>query len=144
LLGMNGSSGESGWWLLSLFHPSESDSVEWRKGNYAITTRGGRIESADRWGEAKRPSRMVTEGSVIVADEEPRGSATDVAPEGFPHPVYRAGYALGIRVPFSSRAEARLQAESLPHIEPAPVEAPVVQEPVADIDTAPQPEEAGE
>lgn len=149
LLSTNGGGGESGWWVLSLFHPAESDHVDWRKGNYAITTRGGRIESEARWGEAKRPSRMVTEGSVIVSDEEPRGSATDVAPEGFPHPVYRAGYALSIRVPFSSRAETRLQTESFPHIEPpeqkvSPVESPDLQEPADDVDTSPRPEEAGE
>jgi hypothetical protein len=42
---------------------------------------------------------MVTEGSVLVAATEPRGSAADVAPEGFPHPVYRAGFALAIPIP---------------------------------------------
>jgi hypothetical protein len=39
------------------------------------------------------------EGSVLVAPTEPRGSVTDVAPEGFPHPVYRAGYAMAIPIP---------------------------------------------
>src|SRR5262249_45759634 len=110
----------------------------------------GRIESSARWGDAKRPSRMVTEGSVIVADEEPRGSATDVAPEGFPHPVYRAGDALSIRVPFSCRAESPAQAKGLPPIEPpeqkvSPVEYAELQESADGVDIEPRPEEeAGE
>jgi hypothetical protein len=29
----------------------------------------------------------------------PQGSAPDVAPEGFSHPVFRAGFALSIRLP---------------------------------------------
>ena len=91
--------GETAWWMLSLYHPAADDPVDWRRGNYAVTTRSGRIESDERWGETKRPTRMITEGSVVVAAAEPRGAITDVAPEGFPHPVYRAGYALAIKVP---------------------------------------------
>jgi CRISPR type III-A-associated RAMP protein Csm4 len=41
--GENGS--ETVHWMLSLFHPSENDAVDWERGNYSITTRGGRIES---------------------------------------------------------------------------------------------------
>ena len=58
-------------------------------------SRSGRVESSARWGEPKKPTRMVAEGSVLLA-----GSANcaalprDVAPEGFPHPVYRAGFAV--------------------------------------------------
>ena len=63
-----------------------------------MTTRGGRIESDAAWGERKRLTRMIAEGSVIVSAAEPRGEATDVAPEGFPHPVYRAGFALAIPI----------------------------------------------
>jgi CRISPR type III-A-associated RAMP protein Csm4 len=92
-------SGDTAWWMLSLFHPAESDLVDWQRGNYALTTRGGRIESQASWGDAKKPTRMVAEGSVIVAGTEPRGQAADVAPVGFPHPVYRAGFALAIPVP---------------------------------------------
>jgi len=87
------------YWLLSLFHPAASDSVEWSQGNYTLTTRGGRIESDARWGDHKLQTRMVSEGSVLVASAEPRGAATDVAPEGFPHPVYRAGFALAVPIP---------------------------------------------
>jgi hypothetical protein len=44
----------------------------------------------------------VAEGSVLVASAEPRGSAADVAPDGFPHPVYRAGFALAIPIPLKA------------------------------------------
>jgi hypothetical protein len=42
---------------------------------------------------------MVAEGSVLHAASEPRGSAADVAPDGFPHPVFRAGFAVSVRLP---------------------------------------------
>ena len=90
-------------WMLSLFHPAASDEVDWQQGNYALTTRGGRVESPAGWGQGKRLTRMIAEGSVVVAASEPRGAATDVAPEDFPHPVYRAGFAFAIPIPL--RAE---------------------------------------
>jgi CRISPR type III-A-associated RAMP protein Csm4 len=93
--------GELAYWMLSLFHPAESDAIDWQRGDYSLVTRGGRIESG---GEAKKPTRMVAEGSVLVAGAEPRGQATDVAPEGFPHPVYRAGFALAIPIPWRPAA----------------------------------------
>ena len=93
------SEGETGHWMLSLFHAAASDGIEWQRGNYTLATRGGRIESAAGWGGRKKNTRMVAEGSVLVAAAEPRGSAADVAPEGFAHPVYRAGFALSLRVP---------------------------------------------
>ncbi len=91
--------GAIGYWLLSLFHPADSDTVDWAQGDYSLTTRGGRVESDARWGDGKKLTRMVAEGSVIVASAEPRGAASDVAPDGFPHPVYRAGFALAIPIP---------------------------------------------
>ncbi|HLX45628.1 MAG TPA: type III-A CRISPR-associated RAMP protein Csm4 [Bryobacteraceae bacterium] len=97
-------SGATAWWMLSLFHPSSEDSVDWNSGDYSLTTRGGRVESDARWGDAKKPTRMVAEGSVIVAGSEPRGAAPDVAPEDFPHPVYRAGFALAIPIPWRQPA----------------------------------------
>ncbi len=42
---------------------------------------------------------MVAEGSVLYADGVPLGSAADVAPDGFAHPVFRAGFALAIPLP---------------------------------------------
>ena len=89
--------GESAWWMLSLFEPGPADAVDWQKGNYAVTTRGGRVDAS---GDFKKTTRMVAEGSVLVASSEPRGAATDVAPENFGHPVYRAGFALAVAIPW--------------------------------------------
>ena len=88
-----------GWWLLSLFIPAAQDAVDWQAGNYRLITRGGRIESPVRSGESKKLVRMVEEGSVLVAPRPLVGAAADVAPNGFPHPVYRAGYAVTVPVP---------------------------------------------
>jgi CRISPR type III-A-associated RAMP protein Csm4 len=97
--GASPAAAEPAYWVLSLFHPAASDSVDWGQGNYGLMTRGGRVESETRWGDPKRLTRMVTEGSVLIASGEPQGAATDVAPDGFPHPVYRAGYAVTIVIP---------------------------------------------
>jgi len=90
---------ETAHWMLSLFHPAENDAVDWERGNYSVMTRSGRVESAAGWGETKKPTRMVAEGSVLISPSEPRGAAADVAPENFPHPVYRAGFGLSLAVP---------------------------------------------
>jgi CRISPR/Cas system CSM-associated protein Csm4 (group 5 of RAMP superfamily) len=58
-----------------------------------MVTRGGRVDAS---GDLKKFVQMVAEGSVIYAAEAPRGGAPDVAPEGFSHPVFRAGFALAI------------------------------------------------
>ena len=92
-------SAESAWWLLSLYHPATDDATDWARGNYTLTARGGRIESSAGWGEGKRATRMVTEGSVVISASQPRGAAVDVAPEGFAHPVYRAGFAVCLPIP---------------------------------------------
>ena len=42
---------------------------------------------------------MVSEGSVIYTSSPLSGSALDVAPDGFPHPVFRAGFAVAIPLP---------------------------------------------
>lgn len=83
-------------WLLSLFTPAATDAVEWSRGNYILLARAGRVE---RSGELKKNLQMVAEGSVLYARESPRGAATDVAPEGFAHPVFRAGFAVSIPLP---------------------------------------------
>jgi hypothetical protein len=41
----------------------------------------------------------VAEGSVLHSAGTLRGAAPDVAPEGFAHPVFRAGFALSIPLP---------------------------------------------
>jgi len=90
---------ETGYWLLSMFSPAAGDAVDWQRGFYSIVSRGGRIESPARSGEEKKLLRMVEEGSVLVAEAPPQGAAPNVAPDGFPHPVFRAGFALAIPVP---------------------------------------------
>jgi CRISPR type III-A-associated RAMP protein Csm4 len=91
-------------WLLSLYTPAENDVVDWKRGNYATVSRRGRIESSARWGEAKQPTTMIAEGSVLLASGDLRGAATNVAPESFPHPVYRAGFAVTVPIPWRTAA----------------------------------------
>jgi CRISPR type III-A-associated RAMP protein Csm4 len=86
-------------WLLSLFTPAAADSVDWRRGNYTVLARGGRVDSPAGSGELKKQIQMVAEGSVLYAETAPRGSAADVAPDGFAHPVFRAGFAVAIPLP---------------------------------------------
>ncbi len=86
-------------WLLSLFAPAERDAVDWSRGNYWLVERGGRIDSPAGSGELKKTLRMVGEGSVIYAPAAPCGAAPDVAPGGFPHPVFRAGFAVSVPLP---------------------------------------------
>jgi len=86
-------------WLLSLFTPAPGDAVDWNRGNYTVIARGGRIDSPAGFGERKKQLHMVTEGSVLVAGDTIRGAAPDVAPDGFAHPVFRAGFALSIPLP---------------------------------------------
>jgi CRISPR type III-A-associated RAMP protein Csm4 len=93
----NGAAG--GWWLLSLFTPAEQDRIDWGRGAYTLVTRGGRVESHAGWGAEKKLTRMLAEGSVIMAETAPRGTAQDVGPDGFAHPVYRSGLAFALPVP---------------------------------------------
>ena len=88
------------WWLLSLFSPAENDAVEWASGDYGLTQRSGRVASADGAGAEKLTSRMVVAGSVLVSSQALRGTVRNVAPSGCPHPVYRAGYALALPIPW--------------------------------------------
>jgi CRISPR type III-A-associated RAMP protein Csm4 len=92
-------SGPQPHWLLSLFTPASTDSIDWARGNYTVLIRGGRIEAPTRSGDLKRHLQMVAEGSVLYAASTLRGSAPDVAPEGFAHPVFRAGFAVSIPLP---------------------------------------------
>ena len=78
--------------------------MDWKRGNYATVSRTGRIESSARWGEPKQPTTMIAEGSVLLASNELRGAASNVAPEGFPHPVYRAGFAVTVPIPWRAAA----------------------------------------
>jgi hypothetical protein len=64
-----------------------------------LIERGGRVESSAGSGALKKHVQMVAEGSVLYAGNALCGAAPDVAPEGFPHPVFRAGFALAIPLP---------------------------------------------
>ncbi len=90
---------ETAHWLLSMYSPAREDTVDWRRGAYTYAARGGRVESPAGHGALKRGLRMVTEGSVIFAGAVPCGAAPDVAPEGFPHPVYRYGRPVAVPIP---------------------------------------------
>jgi len=85
-------------WLLSLFSPAPADAVDWTCGNYSVVKRGGRVESPAGYGELKKLVQMVAEGSVLCGGM-PTGAAPDVAPDGFAHPVFRAGFAVAIPLP---------------------------------------------
>ncbi|MFN7923475.1 MAG: hypothetical protein U0Q16_25460 [Bryobacteraceae bacterium] len=86
---------ESAHWLLSLFRPASSDTVDWNRGSYTMVERSGRSGAA-----LKKTVRMVEEGSVLFCAEAPRGAAADVAPDGFAHPVYSAGFAVSLPLPW--------------------------------------------
>ena len=85
-----------GWWMLSLFSPSADDALDWSSGCYRLLARSGRIESRSGWGTQKLSLRMLEEGSVVAAAQVPLGAAFDVAPPGFPHPVWRAAFAAAV------------------------------------------------
>jgi CRISPR type III-A-associated RAMP protein Csm4 len=88
---------EGAWWLLSMYSPDAGDAVDWARGEYGATQRGGWTDS--QAGVApKKQVRVIEEGSVVFAASL-RGRAVDVAPEGFAHPVYRAGFALAVPAP---------------------------------------------
>jgi CRISPR type III-A-associated RAMP protein Csm4 len=90
---------ESAYWMLSVFSPGAADAIDWTRGSYDVVTRSGRAEGA-KWGELKRTTRLVSEGSVLLATHPPSGTARDVAPADYPHPVYRAGFAFSLPVPW--------------------------------------------
>lgn len=96
--------GPKAWWNLSLLYPAATDSIDWTRGGYRLLERGGRIESLEQWGAEKRKAPMVAEGSVLVSEQKPVGSAPDSAPEGFAHPVYKNGFAVTIEVPWRANA----------------------------------------
>lgn len=96
---INGGSEASLFWLLSLYSPSSTDAIDWKGGDYRLTLRGGRVDSLAASGSLKKNARMVAEGSVLAAQQEPTGVALDVAPDNFAHPVYRSGFALALKLP---------------------------------------------
>jgi CRISPR type III-A-associated RAMP protein Csm4 len=144
------------YWLLSLYSPAASDSVDWNGGFYEVAVRAGRVESPEASGAAKKQARLITEGSVLSATSDLIGAAVDVAPDGFAHPVYRSGLALAIPLPILELkpelrieelpvvealeiAEARALEEEPPPSTPEPVpEAPM--EPIREPEVLPEPQ----
>jgi CRISPR type III-A-associated RAMP protein Csm4 len=105
------------WWLLSMYSPHESDLVDWSGGEYAAAVRSGWADSPAGMA-AKKNVRMIEAGSVLAAASLV-GRAVDVAPEGFPHPVYRAGFALAMPVPeeIVVRAQSLTLRQAVPVVE---------------------------
>jgi|SRR6185312_1742220 len=91
------------WWMLSLYSPHADDAVDWQRGEYTTLTRAGWTDSAAGGSVRKKHVRMIEEGSVLMAPSL-KGRAVDVAPEGFPHPAWRAGFALAVPVPLEVEA----------------------------------------
>jgi CRISPR-associated protein Csm4 len=132
---------ETGYWVLSLFAPAESDRVDWSRGSYSLLRRSGRTDAR---GELKAESAMVEEGSIVIADSVPVGFARNIAPEGSDHAIYRAGFAVvvpvSVRLP-SFQTIQKAQAVE-PAVEPSPALPPVTElaaedEAVEDIAAAP-------
>ena len=118
------------YWLLSLYSPASEDRVDWKAGDYRTTTRGGHVPQ----GELKKVVQLIDEGSVIAAASDPVGRAVDVAPESFAHPVYRAGFALTVRLPELTAVEpSTVEAE-------ARVELPEPTHPAAEVEPEALPE----
>jgi CRISPR/Cas system CSM-associated protein Csm4 (group 5 of RAMP superfamily) len=142
------------WWLLSQFSPSpEHDRVDWKQGSYEIALRNGRVESSAGWGALKQSSKMVVEGSVLAAGGPLTGVAHDVAPEGFAHPVYRAGFALALPVAGAKKVETVIEESTIPEpvaepeeAQPAPTETAeaLAELEEATTETKQQPEETGD
>lgn len=109
----NGASHSNGapaaYWLLSVYSPSPADTPDWESGDYQLVTRGG---------HDKKTTRMICEGSVITAAQEPSGVAVNVARDGHVHPIYRAGFAMAVRLPEVTPEDIK------PVEEPADIEAP--------------------
>jgi CRISPR type III-A-associated RAMP protein Csm4 len=103
---LNGDQEQSAsYWLLSLYSPGPADMIDWRSGDYKLTARGGFVAANGVPSAQKKSVRLVSEGSVLLANSEPVGTAVNVAPDGFPHPVYRNGFALALKLPPAGEAE---------------------------------------
>jgi CRISPR type III-A-associated RAMP protein Csm4 len=96
---LSGGAESRDYWMLSPFSPAASDEVNWERGSYSVLIRGGWVDSPGQPGGEKKPVRVIAEGSVLSAARAPLGAAPNVAPDGFAHPVYRAGFAYAIPLP---------------------------------------------
>lgn len=81
---------------LSLYTPTREEveaGVLRAPAAYNGTVRGGWIHGAGGTAQRKRSVRMCVEGSVFPAVAHAHGGVADLAPEGYPHPVWRSGLA---------------------------------------------------
>ncbi|HMH52301.1 MAG TPA: type III-A CRISPR-associated RAMP protein Csm4 [Candidatus Acidoferrum sp.] len=85
--------------LLGLYHPTLREVTDGilDGARYRLITRRGWIASPDDNRQRRKSVRMMCEGSLLR--RPPVGQLASVAPDGFPHPVYRSGLALTIRCP---------------------------------------------
>ncbi|WP_031499401.1 type III-A CRISPR-associated RAMP protein Csm4 [Bryobacter aggregatus] len=117
----------SAYWLLSTYVPAATDAIDWKSGYYELKRRNGRVESTAGWGAEKKSLNMVREGGVLVTATAPIGAAVDVAPEGFAHPVWRAGFAVATAIPWKAPSfqmplpPAKVEVAAKPVAEEAPV-----------------------
>ena len=102
-------------WVLSLVTPADSDVIDWEEGSYSTVVRGGRVDSPAGSGAPKKLLTMIEEGSVLHATTL-QGSAPDVAPDGFGHPVFHAGWAFSISVPSEIPRQLDVMEEAAPDV----------------------------
>lgn len=127
-------------WLLSLFTPAEADQVDWASGEYRVAVRGGYVDGGSR---SKKQVRMIAEGSVLASREDLSGTAVNVAPDAFPHPVYRSGIALSLRLPVIPPEAVETELDQiLSELETAAAEEAIIEiseEPAEEQATVPEP-----
>ncbi len=128
------------YWLLSLYSPAETDSPDWSNGDYELAARGGHTQT----NSVKQSVQMIAEGSVIVAANEPAGTAVDVAPEGHGHPIYRAGFAVSLRLPELTEEDIKPVEEPTDEEAPEAKPCPREQAPEAEMPETAEPQEPGE
>ena len=109
------------WWLLSLYSPDPTDQIDWTRSEQTVTVRAGWTDS-HAGAAQKKQLRMIEEGAVLSAPSL-RGRTVDVAPENFPHPVYRNGIALALPVPVVIEPAAKKPTPP-PAAEPTPLTPP--------------------
>ena len=119
------------WWLLSLYSPDSGDAIDWSKSEYEANVRAGWTDSPSGTAR-KKHVRLLSEGSVLSAPTL-RGRAVDVAPDCFPHPVWRNGFALAIPLPAIQPANV-----GQPFLAAAAFQAAITEQPVQEPEVAVQ------
>ena len=138
----SGDRDERAWWLLSLFSPSEQDSVDWKRGFYSVCVRSGRVMTQASTAEIKPGMQMVAEGSVLLSGTPLAGAARSMSVPNVDHPVLRSGIALAIPIAWK-------ESRRLPWLEPETTAAPTppalpeasVAQPESEADAVPHPGE---